>query len=412
MTPTQLMRNQAALAMQYLANALIPLLLVPLILRTIGVAAFGLLSIAFTVGVYAALVVNYGFNFSAVPRLAVARTGGRRRALSGSVVRARLVLLGGAGGLLWLAIGGMAMLGVAPTPAQILVAAAMPVAAALNMTWYLQGVERFGAIAWLSAASAALALCFGYFVLTAEVGDVEFAAGAALVCAPVLNGVLSALFAWRDGAFDAAFRRWRSVGSELRRGRDFFFSQMVASMYGASGTVCIGSISGAAEAGAYAVTERAVNAVSGACLLVHTAVFPTLARCYSQDRSTYLRLLRWVVVAYLVSSGLVCAALAVIWPQALWYLYGASADDYSLLLGLSLLWMVSMLFGTLLTSYLSVAGRADENLPITLKALVLVFGIGLPGVLWFGATGWVIAMLAGQVMVGFIAWRAIRIDRV
>jgi PST family polysaccharide transporter len=412
MTRTQLMRNQAALAMQYLANALIPLFLVPLVLRAIGVEAFGLLSIAFSAGVYAALLVNYGFNFAAVPRLARARSVGRRRALSGSVVRARFALLACVVGLLWLVIGSMAMLGRSPTSAQILVVAAMPIATALNMTWYLQGVERFGAIAWLSAVSAVLALCFGYFVLTAEGGGSDFFAGVALVFAPVLNGILSAVIAWRDGAFEATFRRWRSVGSELRKGRDFFLSQIVASLYGASGTLCIAAISGAAAAGAYAVTERAVNAVSGACLLAHAALFPTLARCYSHDRPEYFRFLRWVVVAYLVSSGLVCAALAVMWPHVLWYLYGASAQEYSLLLGLSLVWMVSMLFGTLLTSYLSVAGRADETLPITLRALVVVFGIGVPGVLWLGASGWVIAMLTGQVMVGFIAWRAIREDRV
>jgi O-antigen/teichoic acid export membrane protein len=205
--------------------------------------------------------------------------------------------------------------------------------------------------------------------------------------------------------------RWQPPWAELRDGFKLFLSQLAAACYVSSGPIVIGLLRDAEQAGAYGALERVTTAVIIGCLLVHTTAYPKLAQLYPADRGRYLRLLKGVLVAYLLLSGCV-SGMAIAFEDALTtFLYGQHAPGAGLLTRMALVWLMLGIFGPALVGYLVVSGRGERVLALTLKVLVLVMCFGVPGVVLFGAWAWMAALVASQLLVLVAGWRAWREER-
>jgi O-antigen/teichoic acid export membrane protein len=198
----------------------------------------------------------------------------------------------------------------------------------------------------------------------------------------------------------------RAIGA-LKEGWYLFISQFVSMFYSVSGPIIINYLLDAKAAGAYSVTERVMNALIAAATLTYTAAYPRLASAYANDRVSYWRALKFILTGYL-SVTLTIAVLA--WSlrePVVRFLYGETGGDHIGLLFFGLVWLVFGIFGTALTGYLTVSGRSREVWPLTLKILVSSVAMGVPGVVLFGAVGWLAALVLSQGLVlhaGYKHW--------
>jgi O-antigen/teichoic acid export membrane protein len=198
---------------------------------------------------------------------------------------------------------------------------------------------------------------------------------------------------------------WADVKAVLHQGKPLFASQLVALAYTGSGPILISWLAGLEQAGTYGVIERLAASVSGAALLVHTAAYPTLAQLYHSDRQAYLKLAGLVTVTYLL-AGLVVTALGwALREPVLAYLYGGTgARPYALYL-LALAWIASGIFGTVVTGYYVVSGQPRQVYRLTCLVLGASLAFGIPGVVLYGAAGWMGGVVAAQVLVIITALR-------
>ena len=65
--------NIASLGMVQIANYLIPVIIVPFVIRALGVEAFGKASYAQNIVAYLTILVNFGFDYSATQDVAINR---------------------------------------------------------------------------------------------------------------------------------------------------------------------------------------------------------------------------------------------------------------------------------------------------------------------------------------------------
>jgi O-antigen/teichoic acid export membrane protein len=191
---------------------------------------------------------------------------------------------------------------------------------------------------------------------------------------------------------------WAWPWKELRNGWPLFISQMMATLYSASGAIIVGFVVGPQDAGAYSVIERVANATVGACLLIHTAAYPKLARLFHVDRHAYWRLLKLVVVIYLFMASVVAVGTILIWDQVLHWLLGQSSTAYELLIVGALVWVLIGIFGPAVTGYLTISGYGDRVLPLTCCVLIASFLLGVPGVLFFGVWAWMACLCLTQII--------------
>lgn len=395
-----LLKNNVALLLQYATGAAVPFLLLPHLARSLGLEAFGTLSIMLAWATYATALVHYAFHLTGPARAARTPPAELPRLVS-AVLQARGLLFATAVPVLLLCLAA----GLIPASTVVavgLILIVLPLAATLETTWHLQARDRFGDIAAVSILGTAVALAIGFGqVADASAASISWAAAALCAGAIVTAAGSFALTATSIGKLPVASRA--EVGSALREGRPLFVSQLVALVYGGSGPIVLGWLSGPAEAGTYAVIARVAMALCVLSDLMHTTAYPTLARLYPVDRAGYLRLVRLVIVSYL---GFAAAIGVLGWTfrePVLAYLYGAERDGLHVLYLFALFWIFSGIFGGVVTGYFAVSGQAERAFRLNLLVMAVTLAIGLPAAWAFGTAGWVAAIVAGQAVVALTA---------
>ena len=405
----ELVANNAILALQYAVAALVPLLLVPHIVRSIGVTSYGSIAVAASWAGLAVTVVQYAFQLTGLRSVAQIRPDQSSGHIFAGVLLAKLMLLG-------CVVPMLVAIAVYALPSrwihvQLLVLLGLPLAATLNSGWYLQARGRFLAICLISIAGTLTALTVGFSRVSGSDVASVWAAAAATVAGPMIAGAATLVSAWR--LVGREWSTWRAARpiEALRDGWPLFLSQSIAALYAMCGPIVISWLSGVADAGTYSVIERFINAVIGACLLTHTAAYPRLASLYIEDRLAYRRLLKWVAALYLSLAVSIATAAWLSRDLVISFLFGRSPTHVTPLLAASLIWLLLGFFGPAVTGYLTVSGRSKEVAKLTLQALCLSLALGLPGALLFGSWAWMGALAVGQVPVLLAATRSWREER-
>jgi O-antigen/teichoic acid export membrane protein len=389
------LKNNAALLVQYAAGAAVPLLLVPHLARSIGLESFGVLSVLLAWAAWGTAAVGYVFHLTGPAAAAEDPEG--VPALLGTVLAARTALLAIVVPAL-LVVYATGLIPASTWPAVLLILVALPAAAALNTSWHLQVHHRFAEPAALSVFGTGLALACGLlFVRGNDSASVGWAA-AALVVGSVVVGAGSLAISVRLAGGIGRARRTQ-VFAALQAGKPLFIAQLAALAYAGSGPIVIGWLAGLEQAGTYGVLDRLFSSVAAAALLLHTAAYPTLAQLFRSDRRAYLKLVGLVTATYLAASLAIVVLGWVFREPVLGYLYGSAGPRPQLLYLLGLLWVGSGIFGTVVTGYFVVSGQPRRVYRLTLQVLAVSLALGIPGVLLYGSAGWMGGLLVAQGLV-------------
>ncbi len=399
--------NSAVLAMQYALAGLVPLLLIPFIVREVGLAQYGELAVAMAWATYGVTVVQYAFHISGPVRVARLTHGESALHAVCTIGSAKLVLLLAVLTVILMVVFGSVVINRPISLSQIVLLLGLPIAWTLHTGWYLQAVGRFTLVALISVAGTAVTLMLGFYLVSGNHPNSMLAAAIAMVSGPLVAGGGTLFFCVRQFGLENRKLTWHSPFQELYESFHLFISQFVAVLYSSSGPIVVSVLAGVSQAGAYSVVERVCSAVVGACLLIHVAAYPKLAQLYVNDRRAYLKLLKVVILAYLSITITLAAVAAVNMPSLQGFLFGASyGQEHVALLVSGMFWVILGIFGPALTGYYSVSGNSSRVLPLTIKILVLSVCCGILGVFLLGAWAWLAALSLSQVIVLVYGWRA------
>jgi len=372
------------------------LLMVPHVLGAIGPREFGRLVVALSLGGIAAAIVQYSFNLSGPKLLADSQTKDQRRAVFESVTLVKFVLSG-----LVLALVSLGLALVRPEAGllTLIMVSALTVAAASNSTWVLQFENRFLLVAGLSIVATACAILFGFALVSENTPWSTWYGGIALVLAPTFVGGLTLVAAITRLRARFDWRKFSAAGALVRGGAPLFASQISVVLYSGVGALVVASLLGIEAAGRYGAFERILNAVIGACTLIHVAAYPQLVKAYAQDFGLYRRLVGATLSIYfaLVLTVVVATALQSERIFSLLFHGTIHASDPMVLAGALL--MATSIFGPLLTGYLVVRGEPGRVLGLTFRVLLISMVLGLPGTAFLGAWAWFGALAVAQLVV-------------
>jgi polysaccharide transporter, PST family len=391
----QVVFNYAVLIVQYVVTGLVPLILIPHLVRTIGLSAYGDLAVAMAVAAYGTVLVQYAFSQTGPKRIAQLLPGETTRGVFKEITFAKTLLLIPA--LVAMTMASAVIPTSDHTHSQWLLLGLLPIAAVFHSGWQLQSSGHFIWVCIISIFSAGVAVFIGFRFVQASGTEAVLTASITLVAGPLLAGI---------GTLAASLLLLRSEATKphptrplnaMRDGWPLFVSQFTAALYGASGPLVIRYAAGAEAAGAYGSVDRVVSAVVGVCLLGHTAAYPKLASLYNTDRAAYWRLLHFVIFSYLAFAFTIAVgALSLSLPLKR-YLFGADfLDGAEALILWGLAWIVLGVFGTALTGYFTVSSQQKQVLPLTLKILFSALIVGIPAVFFLGSWAWMAALVLSQ----------------
>jgi O-antigen/teichoic acid export membrane protein len=349
-------------------NYLMPLILLPYLLRTLGPRSYGSIVVAQSLMGYATILTDFGFNFTAARDISVARADSAAVSqIYWTVVAAKMCLF---------AISTVVIAAIVVcTPMfrrewpTFLACSLMVIGNSAFPQWYLQGLERLKDSA-LIQAGAKVVVALATFSLVKTPGDAWIAA--AITSSPLLLGIAIAAALRRSILPERFYRPRRAeILTVLKGSWHMFASSMATTLYGNTNAIVLGLISGDGAVAVYNLAQRLVLAVQGAAVPLTQAVFPRASLLFSRDNAQARRLIGKVVWTILPVIGAISLILGIFAPEVVRLVGGRSYGEAALLVRIMAITPVLIAAGGLPAQIVIVSNGLTRQLSH------IYFGVGL-----------------------------------
>lgn len=276
--------NYGALLFIQAANFILPLIVLPYLVITLGTEKYGVVMIAQSMAIFLTVIVDFGFNISATRAVSLLRADREKLSqLFWNVIAIKVSLV---------VITFLILLLVVATVSRFqqemwvyLLSFLMVVGQAIFPTWFFQGIEKMKVITIVNVVAKVL-FTVAVFSLVLGVKDYQYV--------PLLHGggfLIAGLF----GLFYAL--RYIDIKSPnitqakqlAWQSSSLFVSNFATSMYTAGNTFILGMIGGDAIAGIYATMEKLVLAFKNVYAPLYQALFPWLAKKKAAEIRSFVK---------------------------------------------------------------------------------------------------------------------------
>ena len=292
-------------------NYLLPLLVLPYLLRVLGPGGYGTVAFAQALLGYAVILTDYGFNLSATRAVALARDNPVELArIFWSTMAAKVLLLVGSVFVLvpvvalvtefreqWrvFAVCGLAVVGSCAFP-----------------QWYFQGLERMQVVAVIQALAKLTALIATFLLVRSSA---DLVAAAAVLSVPTL---LAALFCAVAIKTIAPVRWWRPRARDLHaayRGNWHLFVSIAAvTLYINTNSFLLGLMSGTYAVALYTLANKVALAVFNLLGPILQATYPRASVVFGQSGPEARRLVRRLASVVLPIAAAASLSLIIFAP--------------------------------------------------------------------------------------------------
>ena len=265
-------KNYVALLFIQGANFILPLIIFPYLVRTLGSEKYGLVMIAQSVALFLTIIVDFGFNISATREVANLKNDKEKLSqFYWNVVSIKLALT---------IITFLLLLGLiicvdkfSVDPLVYLFSFGLVLGQAIFPTWFFQGIEKMQVITIVNVA-AKLFFTISLFFVVLSPADYEYV--------PIFNGlgfVISGLFGFLFSLqyVKFVFPKLSQVKGIIENSSSLFFSNFAVSLYTSSNTLILGFFAGDSIAGVYASMEKLILAIKSMYSPLYQAIFPNLS---------------------------------------------------------------------------------------------------------------------------------------
>jgi len=296
-----LFENVSSLYLLQISNYLIPIVVLPYLVRTLGGEQYGLMVFSFALTQYFVLLTDYGFNLSATRRVAIHRAETQLVSeIFWSVLLIKAVIAFVSFAVLSLIVFGVAQY--AQNATVFLVSFITVIGNVLFPIWLLQGLERIKLVALLSFAGRLLSLA-ALFAFVKGPADIVTAV-AIQAMGTTVSGVV-AFIVILNGRLVAVVRpSLRMVVDMLKDGWPVFISQVSVSLFANTGVFLIGNTANYEAAGQFAIADKIVKAVAGFATPIVNGVYPRVSSLFATSRQAAVVFLRKILA---IGGGLMLA---------------------------------------------------------------------------------------------------------
>jgi polysaccharide transporter, PST family len=387
-------------------NYLVPLAVLPYLIRVLGVERYGLIAFAQAFAQYFVIVTDYGFNLSATRRIALIRDDREevsRLYWSVILIKLGLMLLG--------AIVVASLLAVVPrfhANASLYAIAYIAVLGnVLFPVWLFQGMEQMRYISIVSGGAKVLSAVL-LFVLVHRESD--FLLAVAIQSGGILVAGIAG-FSIGLARFQLSFH-WPSrfeLAQTLRDGWHLFVSNAAGTLYATSNVFLVGLIAGNVQAGYFSVAERVTRSLQGMLGPVTQAIYPYVSGLAARSREAAVEFLR-KSLAWIGLLSFVPSVLLLLFAHPVAIVLAGEAANGSVT---PLRWMAMLPFIISVSSVLAIQTMIPFGMENRLSRIYVIAGlssllVSLPLIHRFGASGGGAAVLAVEVCIVLAMWNALK----
>lgn len=410
----RIIKNIASVGLLQIANYVIPILIVPIVARTLGVEMVGKVSYAQNIISYFTLIVLYGFEYSATQEIAIHRDNQNRlSAIFSAVIIDRLLLL-------LISLGTMALLGLfwermkndMPLYYGVFL---INVGFAFFPTWFFQGKEDMGIMSIFNFIIKLVGNVLVVLTISSPNDYLFFATIPPAVYAAVGFGAF--LYVIIKYEIHFSLNCFSEAIYQMKKGFAIFVNTALTSVNTYANLTILGLYLSDYQMGIYSGAQRIIMAVlMMTSMPINIALFPTISRkikeSYTEGKQTF-KLYAKYIVAIAACISLVSCIFA---PLAVRILLGdgfvQSITPLKVLSALPLLVTTASLltvqgvYGFGMQKYAPIIGLSLCIFSITMN-LILIPRIGIYG----AAFTWIGAEIVEILISGSILWLKVFNDK-
>lgn len=299
----QLASNIVSLYVLQGLNYVIPLIVLPYLVRHLGMEEYGLVAFSQAFAQYFVIFTDYGFNFSATRSIAQNREDVRAiRSTVLEVFLIKTVIL--VAGLILLAIMALALPQMRHDVPYFLLAFIGVLGNVLFPQWYFQGIERMQYISVYTGIAKVVSTAF-LFLLVHGPNDGLWAV-AILSSGPLIAGIMGVWTALREIGFQFERPARQSLHATLADGWHVFVGTASVCLYTNTNVFMVGLLAGNTQAGYFSAAEKLIRGMAGTLGPITQALYPRISALAASSRDAALSLvsksLLWVSGASIVFS--------------------------------------------------------------------------------------------------------------
>jgi polysaccharide transporter, PST family len=306
-----LMRNILWLFSLQGLNYLIPLAVLPFLVRVLGIEKYGLVAFAQAFAQYFVILTDYGFNLSATKRIAMIRDDRERVSnVFWCVIILKVLFM--LGGMLILVLLVISVPRFRSEPMLYAAAYLAVIGTVLFPVWLFQGMEQMKYIS-IVTGGAKLASALALFIFVRHGSD-YVPAMAILSGGTLAAGLVGFVVALRTFAIIPRLPALDDLRDTLRNGWHLFVSTAATSFYTNSNLFLVGVIAGNVQAGYFSAAEKIIRGMQAMLVPITQAIYPHVNNLMGRSHELALAFLRkgfvWISVLSFVPSALLllCAA--------------------------------------------------------------------------------------------------------
>ncbi len=270
----RLIYNFFSLTSLQIANYLLPVITFPYLVRVLGVEKFGLISFALAFIAYFTIVVDYGFNITAVKDISLYRNNPERLSkIVSSVLFIKILLL---------FLSFLIVIGIVFKVEKFflhyplyLFTFGILIGKAIFPQWFFQGIERMEYITFLTFLIKTI-FAIAIFIFIHQENDF-YKVPLINAFGYILVGIL-ALWVLRNRYHIKFYFHLPTIKYYLKYNFSFFISRIAVNLYTVSNTFILGMIYDAKIVGIYSVAEKVSKIVQSLYSILTQTLYPYLVK--------------------------------------------------------------------------------------------------------------------------------------
>ncbi len=388
-------KNFTFLFLNQFFNLIIPLLVFPFLVKTLGLKLFGLYSFTYAAMLYCFMFCDYGFNFSGSKYIAINRLDHKKRDTAFSTIVSLKIVIGLIISMVWIGFiffdtkfEGNRFFG--------LLFVGMIIGNAINTQWFFQGIEQLG---WYSTVNSVVKLVSNVLILVVIKSSEDIYLIPLLYSAAYMfTGIITIGMAICSSKVKFRFLSFDSFRLFLKDGFDNFVTISTTSLV-FNGTIIILSFfeKSILIIGIFSALDRIVKILVSVYVPYSTAIYPrNMANFQISVDHGKKSVIRYGAVA-LIFASLCIAAIFVLADPILGYLNPELAA-YSNWLRLFSIWLFFIIVNNLLGyHYMNGLNVSSVFRNINLVYTAVTVALMVAGCYLYSFRGCITAVLAGEI---------------
>lgn len=265
------MANFSYLFLQQASQIIIPLLIIPHLIKVLGYERTGLVFYAQSFMTYFIVLSDFGFNLTATQEISINRNNNSQISrIIGRVVSTKLFLA--VGGLIILYLLTLSIDKFRADQELLLWSYLMAIGQASLPLWFFQGIEQMKVLALLSFLSRLLFLGLVYFFIR-NIDDYIYV-NAIMGIGGIFVSLCGYYLIYKKYKIAFKLTSWNSVVSELRKGWHIFMSGFFINVYMNSNIFVLSFVVDPTTLGYYGVAEKCYMGIRQVIGVISQAIYP------------------------------------------------------------------------------------------------------------------------------------------